>query len=66
MELTVNGKEIKIKDDITIKELLKELNIEEKVMAAAVNMDIVKKANWHTYVLSKGDKVEFLQFVGGG
>jgi sulfur carrier protein len=65
MKLIVNGdeKETRVK---TIEELLNELGIIDKVMAAAVNMDVVKKENWSSFELSENDKVEFLQFVGGG
>jgi sulfur carrier protein len=38
----------------------------EKVMAAAVNMEIVKKEDWDKKTLKEGDKIELLQFVGGG
>ena len=46
--------------------LLKELSLEGKVMAAAVNMEIVKQDSWHTHVLQDEDKLELLDFVGGG
>lgn len=65
MHLVVNG-ELKNCDAKTIKELLEEIGIEEKVMAAAVNMNVVKKDNWTTFLLNENDRVEFLQFVGGG
>jgi sulfur carrier protein len=65
MNLIVNGKE-KNTESRTVQDLLDELDINNKVMAAAVNMNVVKKENWSTYELSENDKVEFLQFVGGG
>lgn len=65
MQIIVNGKTKETKAQ-TIKELIKELEIEEKVMAAALNMEVVKKENWATCKFSEGDKIEFLQFVGGG
>lgn len=65
MNIIVNGEEKKTNSQ-TILELLDELDIEEKVMAAALNLDVVKKENWKTQGLKEGDKVEFLQFVGGG
>ncbi len=65
MQLTING-EKKESQAKTIKTLLDELGIESKVMAAAVNMNVVKKELWESYVLEQNDKVEFLQFVGGG
>ncbi|MDA3907468.1 MAG: sulfur carrier protein ThiS [Sulfurimonas sp.] len=65
MKLIVNG-ENKETNSKTIQELLDELGISEKVMAAAVNMNVVKKDSWSEFQLSENDKVEFLQFVGGG
>jgi sulfur carrier protein len=46
--------------------LIKELGIENQVMAAAVNLNVVKKEDWKIYELKNGDSVEFLRFVGGG
>ncbi len=65
MKLIVNGEE-KITQLKTVQDLLDELDINDKVMAAAVNMNVVKKENWSSFELSENDKVEFLQFVGGG
>ena len=65
MQLTING-ETKESNAQTIQGLIDELGIESKVMAAAVNMNVVKKELWASYKLSENDRVEFLQFVGGG
>ena len=66
MNIIVNGEAKTISADTTIKVLLIELGIEEKTMASAVNMNVVKKEQWESHTLKEGDKVEFLQFVGGG
>ena len=42
------------------------MSLEDKVMAAAVNMNIVKQDSWDSYTLKDGDKLELLDFVGGG
>ncbi len=65
MQLMING-ETKESRATTIQELIDELGIESKVMAAAVNMNVVKKEQWASHKLMENDKVEFLQFVGGG
>lgn len=43
MTLTINGETKQFNQGITLQEIIKSLQIEEKVMAAAVNMEIVKK-----------------------
>lgn len=65
MKLTINGEE-KETNSQTISELLDELGIKDKVMASAINLEVVKKENYKTHKLKDNDRVEFLQFVGGG
>jgi sulfur carrier protein len=66
MQIVVNGKKLDIQDGLSVNGLLKELRVEDKVMAVAINMEIVKKDNWDTTLLKDGDKLELLHFVGGG
>ncbi len=66
MNILVNGKEITVEEKTTISQLLQQLNIENKVMATAVNMEIIKENKWKEFKLKDGDKIEFLHFVGGG
>jgi sulfur carrier protein len=66
MKIVINGKEKECIDDITLGKLLEELLLSDKVMAAAVNMEIVKQDNWNLHHLKDGDKLELLDFVGGG
>ena len=66
MTVIVNGNEKEIEAGSTLLELLKKLELEGKVMAAAVNMEIVKQDQWGMHKLRDGDKLELLDFVGGG
>jgi sulfur carrier protein len=66
MKIIINGIEKEIPKNTTIKALLQELKVLEKTMAVAVNMKIVKKDEWDKFVLKENDKVEALNFVGGG
>jgi len=66
MKIKINGIEKEIKENTTIKDLLSSLGVLEKTMAVAVNMKIVKKDDWDKFKLNEGDKVEALNFVGGG
>lgn len=66
MNIIINGEDKNFDKNITIGELLKVLNLEGKVMAAAVNMEIVKQDSWNSHQLTDGDKLELLDFVGGG
>lgn len=66
MKIIINGEEREFKDDATLQEILKELSLDGKVMAAALNMEIVKQTEWENCVLKDSDKLELLDFVGGG
>jgi len=66
IKIKINGIEKKIPQNTTIKELLSSLNVLDKTMAVAVNMKIVKKDDWDKFILNENDKVEALNFVGGG
>ena len=66
INIIINGHKKKIKQNTTIKKLLEDLKVLDKTMAVAVNMKIVKKDNWDKYILNENDKVEALNFVGGG
>lgn len=66
MKLIVNGHEKEFDNDITLLAALEKLDLVGKVMAAAVNMEIVKQDSWDVYKLKDKDKLELLDFVGGG
>ena len=66
MNIIVNGEKLNISKNSTISKLLQILDISDKVMAVAINMEIVKKDKWDTHQIEEGDKLELLHFVGGG
>ena len=66
MTIIVNGETKEYNTELTLLEMMNKLDIVDKVMAAAVNMNIVKQDVWDTHTLNDGDKVELLDFVGGG
>lgn len=66
MNLKINGEDRTFEEGLTLLDIMKLLMIEEKVMAAAVNMVIVKKDEWITHQPQNGDVIELLHFVGGG
>ncbi len=66
MTLTINGTKKTFQNKSTLDDIIISLDIKNKIMAAAVNMEIVKKKQWNTCVLQDNDELELLQFVGGG
>ena len=66
VKIIVNGEEKSFEEGITLAEIIERLGISDKVMAAAVNMEVVKKDAWPSFAPKEGDKIELLHFVGGG
>ncbi|RDU59976.1 sulfur carrier protein ThiS [Helicobacter sp. MIT 14-3879] len=66
MELIINGETQNFGESISIAELLRELNIEERIVAISLNSHVVKKGAWENTVLQNNDKLELLQFMSGG
>ncbi|RXJ83703.1 sulfur carrier protein ThiS [Arcobacter cloacae] len=66
MTLVINGEIKEFDNSFSLQDIITNLQIENKVMAAAVNMNIVKKDDWSNFIPKNDDKIELLQFVGGG
>ena len=66
MNIKVNGENREFAEATTLQQLIRSLGLESKVMAAAVNMEIVKQDAWDMALLNDGDTIELLDFVGGG
>jgi len=67
MRLTVNGKEIEFKTELTVSELLAEQNVKMPDMVSVeLNGQILKRSEFENTTLKDGEKIEFLYFMGGG
>ena len=66
MKLLVNNIEKNFAEGITLQELIQQLQVSDKVMALAVNMEVIKSEKWESYTPKDGDEIELLNFVGGG
>jgi sulfur carrier protein len=65
MEITVNGNSSTI-DKMSVIAYLRTLDIDPKRVAVELNLEILPKADYETTVLNDGDRIEIVQFVGGG
>ncbi len=50
----------------TLAALLAELDIEPGRVAIEHNLTIVKRANYESVIVREGDRIEIVNFVGGG
>ena len=66
MIVIINGETREVRAESTLYEVIHLLGLQDRVMAAAVNMEIVKQDQWEKAVLRDQDRIELLDFVGGG
>jgi len=66
MQVMVNGEAADIEDGITVAGLLDNLQIGRERVAVEVGLEIVPKAKYDSFILSDGDAIEIVHFVGGG
>ena len=68
MELTINGEMVTVAgDSLTISELLKTQNVDMPDMVSVeLNGAILDRSDFDTTVVTSGNQVEFLYFMGGG
>lgn len=66
MQVTINGEAKNLNGELSIRDLLKELQVEEKIVALSINANLVKRDTWDSTLIKENDKIELLQFMGGG
>ncbi|MBK5274521.1 MAG: sulfur carrier protein ThiS [Desulfuromonadales bacterium] len=66
MNIVVNGEAHELRDGSTIADLLDLLGIGRERVAVERNLDIVPRARHAEQVICDGDRIEIVQFVGGG
>lgn len=69
MKLTINGREREfpeLQSDPSLHHLIELLQLKADRIAVERNGDIVPRATWSDVRLEDGDKLEVVQFVGGG
>ena len=65
-KIQLNGDPYEINDGTNLNELLNKLKIQKNKVAIEVNGEIVEKDKYQNLILNKGDKVEIVNFIGGG
>ena len=66
MRIEVNGEAREVAPDTTVRALLSLLGVGEDPVAVERNREIVPRAQHASTLLSEGDRLEVVHFVGGG
>jgi len=64
--IQLNGEPYSINGDTRLLALIEKLNLRRGRVAIELNQSVIPKAEWAGISLRPGDKVEIVNFVGGG
>ena len=66
MTIILNGEDREEAPGITVLALLESLGVAPARVAVELNGDVLRRVDFGRRTLRAGDRVEFVQFVGGG
>ncbi|MEM9669298.1 MAG: sulfur carrier protein ThiS [Pseudomonadota bacterium] len=66
MQIQINGEERTVEQGMTLQALVLSLGPDPRGIAIERNLEIVPKSEHATTLLEDGDRLEVVQFVGGG
>ncbi len=66
MQVYVNGEPSELPVGLTLRGLVQRLGLSPGQVAVERNLDIVPRGSYDQVVLTDGDRVEIVTFVGGG
>jgi len=64
--IILNGEDREEASDVTVLALLESLGVAPGRVAVELNGDVLRRGDFGRRTLRDGDRVEFVQFVGGG
>jgi thiamine biosynthesis protein ThiS len=66
VRILLNGESRDVSSPMTVQALLQSLGIDSRRVAVEHNLVVVRRAHYDTELVSDGDEVEIVNFVGGG
>lgn len=66
MVITLNGDRLDLDAPLSVSALLDKLEIDPRRVAVEHNLEIVRRHRYPEVVVNEGDRVEIVNFVGGG
>lgn len=66
LRITLNGEPYELDQPITVAELLLQLSIDPRRVAVEHNLAILRRQRFADTLVHNGDRIEIVNFVGGG
>lgn len=64
--ITLNGESRNVPENADLTAVLERLSLPHQRVAIELNGRVIRRADWPDTVVSSGDKLEVVHFVGGG
>tara|TARA_B100001057_G_scaffold466684_1_gene524056 strand:+ start:418 stop:621 length:204 start_codon:yes stop_codon:yes gene_type:complete len=65
-KIQINGKKVVIKQNFSVQDVLKKYRLNRKKVAIELNGKILPQNEYKKKNLKNNDKIEIVQFIGGG
>ena len=66
MRIQLNGRDHELSGPLTLATLVEQLGLDTRKVAVERNLEIVPRSAYVATMLGEGDKLEIVNFVGGG
>ena len=66
MQITLNGEPHELEGPLSVADLLQQLAIDPRRVAVEHNYEILRRPLYADTIVHEGDRVEIVNFVGGG
>ncbi|HVS21333.1 MAG TPA: sulfur carrier protein ThiS [Pyrinomonadaceae bacterium] len=66
LHVQVNGETRELAHELRLSELVEQLSLAPQRVAIELNHKVVRRNEWPTTIVTDGDRIEIVHFVGGG
>lgn len=66
MHITLNGEPFELEQPLSLVALLEKLDLDARRVAIEHNLAIIRRHRFPDVIVGEGDRVEIVNFVGGG
>ena len=64
--MLINGETLELPEQLALSDLVDRLSLTPQRVAIELNQHVVRRTEWAKTMLSDGDRIEIVHFVGGG